>query len=80
MNPPIPAAEAASSPTSANPLTTSEQQILQLTAEGHTAKHIARAMGISEHTVKYHVKSIHRKLGVASRTQAVAIALRNGWL
>jgi len=80
MSPPIPAAEGANSPTSGNPLTVSEQQILQLTAEGHPTKHIARVMDISEHTVKYHVKSIHRKLGVASRTQAVAIALRNGWL
>ena len=80
MSPPIPAAEGANSPASGNPLTVSEQQILQLTAEGHTTKHIARVMDISEHTVKYHVKSIHRKLGVASRAQPVAIALRNGWL
>ncbi len=67
-------------PTSGNPLTTNEHQILQMTTEGHTTKHIACAMGINKLTVKYHVKSIHRKLGVASRTQAVAVALRSGWL
>lgn len=65
---------------SSNPLTAKEQQILRLIAEGAITYQIAREMGVSENTIKYHVNNIHTKLGVASRTQALAVALRNGWL
>lgn len=63
-----------------NPLTFNEEQILRLIAEGCVTYQIARTVGISENTVKFHVKNIHKKLGVSSRTQAVALALRNGWI
>jgi DNA-binding NarL/FixJ family response regulator len=38
------------------------------------------ALGISEHTVKFHVSSIYQKLGVSSRTEAVRAGLRGGWI
>ena len=53
------------------------KEVLQLVAEGH-AKAIARELGISEHTAKFHVGSLLGKLGAASRTEAVTLATRRG--
>jgi len=47
-------------------------------AEGLPNKTIALRLGISEHTVKFHVNAILGKLGVASRTEAVVHATRLG--
>ena len=47
-------------------------------AEGEGNKQIARKLGISEHTVKFHVGSILAKLGAASRTEAVTMGVRQG--
>ena len=47
-------------------------------AEGAANKTIAWKLGISEHTVKFHVASILTKLNAASRTEAVAIGIRKG--
>jgi len=52
--------------------------VLKLLAEGLTNKAIARRMGISEHTVKFHVGAVLGKLGAASRAEAIAIAARKG--
>ena len=41
---------------------------------------VAVALGISEHTVKFHVSSIYSKLNVANRTEAVREGLRGGWV
>ena len=60
------------------PLTPRELEVVQLLAEGATNKAIARQLGISEHTVKYHVNSILGKLGAQSRTEAVVRATRAG--
>ncbi len=60
------------------PLTEREEQVLELMARGHANKQIARAMGIAEKTVKTHVSSVLRKLGVQSRTQAALYAARAG--
>jgi NarL family two-component system response regulator YdfI len=57
-----------------------EQQVLTLMAKGDANKQIAGQLDITERTVKAHVASIFNKLGAASRTEAVAIALRNGLL
>jgi DNA-binding NarL/FixJ family response regulator len=57
-------------------LTEREQEILQQMAFGHRNSEIARAVSISEGTVKSHVHSIIQKLGVQDRTQAVVLALR----
>jgi DNA-binding NarL/FixJ family response regulator len=59
-------------------LTPRETQVLQLLAQGLANKQIARALGISEHTIKFHVSSIYGKLGVGNRTEAVRVGARQG--
>jgi DNA-binding NarL/FixJ family response regulator len=59
-------------------LTTRELQVLQLLAEGASNKAIARRLGITPHTAKFHVAAIAAKLGASSRTDAVAKAMRLG--
>lgn len=59
-------------------LTPREGEILSLLAEGQSNKTIARNLGISDGTVKLHVKSILRKLGVHSRVEAAVIAVEHG--
>lgn len=59
-------------------LTPRELEILQHLAEGQSNKVIARALGISDGTVKLHVKSILRKLNAASRVEAAVIAVQHG--
>jgi DNA-binding NarL/FixJ family response regulator len=51
-------------------LTSREQEVLALVGEGKANKQIARALGISERTVKAHLTSVFARLGVADRTQA----------
>ncbi|MBA2557302.1 MAG: response regulator transcription factor [Chloroflexi bacterium] len=57
-----------------------EREVLTLVASGLPNKAIARSLGISDHTVKFHVSSVLAKLGAASRTEAVTIATRLGIL
>ncbi len=59
-------------------LTPREGEILGLLAEGQSNKAIARNLGISDGTVKLHVKAILRKLGVHSRVEAAVIAVEQG--
>ena len=59
-------------------LTPRELEVLQLLAEGLTNKEISYRLGISEHTVKFHVNSILGKLEAQSRTEAVTQAMRLG--
>ena len=60
------------------PLSARESEILQRVAYGATTKEVARALGISPHTVKTHLERIFEKLGANDRAQAVAIAFRLG--
>jgi NarL family two-component system response regulator YdfI len=60
------------------PLTSREREVLQMLSEGLGNKEIASRLRISEHTVKFHVASILGKLGAATRTEAVSVALRRG--
>jgi DNA-binding NarL/FixJ family response regulator len=62
----------------AEPLTPRELQVLNLVAQGLPNKGIARRLGISENTAKFHVASVCGKLGASSRTEAVTIAARRG--
>jgi DNA-binding NarL/FixJ family response regulator len=62
------------------PLSTREVQVLDYIAKGNSNKEIARAMTISDQTVKNHITSIMRKLAVNDRTQAVVYAMRQGWI
>lgn len=59
-------------------LTVRELEVLQLLAEGASNKVIARRLGISFHTAKFHVASIATKLDATGRTDAVAQAVRLG--
>lgn len=61
-------------------LTAREMEVLQLLAEGLTNKGIAERLGISKHTVKFHVNAILGKLKAQSRTEAVVRATRAGLL
>ena len=60
-------------------LTPRETEILGLLAEGLSNKLIARELGISDGTVKLHVKAILRKLNVHSRVEAAVIAVEHGF-
>jgi DNA-binding NarL/FixJ family response regulator len=59
-------------------LTPREIEVLGMLAEGLGNKAIARRLGISEHTVKFHVSSIFTKLNASSRTEAVTLGARQG--
>ncbi len=76
--PPLSASRVQPSDRLAEELTPREREVLQLLAQGQSNKEIARQLGISEHTVKFHVNSILGKLNVQSRTEAVVRATRLG--
>lgn len=61
-----------------DPLTIRETHVLGLVSEGLENKQIARRLGISEATVKTHLKAIFERLEVTSRAGAVAVGLRTG--
>jgi two-component system, NarL family, nitrate/nitrite response regulator NarL len=61
-------------------LTQRERQILSLLADGLGNKQIAAQLGISPSTVKTHLEVVFEKLEVATRAEAVAVAVRRGLL
>lgn len=61
-----------------SPLTSREQEVLELMVDGSSNAEIALTLGISKFTVKNHVSSILSKLGVTGRTEAVSLALQKG--
>lgn len=65
-------------PPTASPLTEREHEVLRLLVGGHSYAAIAGALHIRPGTVQNHVKNIYRKLDVASKAEAVAVALREG--
>ena len=62
------------------PLTPREAEILALVGQGMSNKMIARTLGISLHTVKFHLEALFAKLDATSRAEAVAKGLRNGFI
>ena len=70
----------AADPEASIALTARELEVLALLAEGASNKLIARRLGISAHTAKYHVASLLEKLDAVSRADAVAHAARIGVL
>ena len=59
-------------------LTPRETEVLGMMTEGLSNREIASTLGISEHTVKFHITSIFGKLGTSSRTEAVTEGIRRG--
>lgn len=76
----IAATKMAPEPDPVTTLTARELEVLALLAEGASNKLIARRLGISAHTAKFHVASLLEKLDAVSRTDAVAHATRIGVL
>lgn len=64
------------SPREIGDLTLRQHQVLERLPLGHSNKEIARELGMSEATVKVHVRQVMKRLGVANRTQAAVVALR----
>jgi DNA-binding NarL/FixJ family response regulator len=63
---------------SSEEITSRETDVLRMLAQGLVNKDIATRLGISEHTVKFHISSILDKLGASTRTEAVALGIRRG--
>ncbi|MCL4858665.1 MAG: response regulator transcription factor [Caldilineaceae bacterium] len=61
-------------------LTRREKDVIKTLLDGYTNKEIARHLVISERTVQTHLSNIFSKMNVASRTEAVLVAMRDGWL
>ena len=70
------AGTSSSSPT--RPLTARQLEVLRLISEGRTDRDIAAALSIGHRTAQDHVVNLLNKLGVANRTEAAALAVRNG--
>jgi DNA-binding CsgD family transcriptional regulator len=64
----------------ASPLRTVEKEILRLAADGCSNRLIAERVFLSEHTVKFHLGRLYRRLGVHTRTEAVVAAAGRGWI
>ncbi|WP_394690484.1 LuxR C-terminal-related transcriptional regulator [Hoeflea sp.] len=63
-----------------SPLTERERECLVWTSSGKTSIEIARILGLSEHTVNHYLNNAARKLDAVNRTQAVALAIRQGFI
>ncbi len=61
-------------------LTDREIETLELAAQGKSNKEIADHLNVTVHTVESHLGHIFNKLGVGSRTEAVVLALKKGWI
>jgi DNA-binding NarL/FixJ family response regulator len=65
-------------PASRSELTARERAVLEAVAAGRTSAAISRELWISEHTIKFHLTNIYRKLGVQNRAGAIRYALEHG--
>ncbi len=61
-------------------LTPHEARLLKLLVEGHNYKTAAHELGVTIHTISFHLRGIYQKLQVHSKSEAVAKALRDGVL
>jgi DNA-binding NarL/FixJ family response regulator len=76
----IPASRSTADDDKTSPLTSRQQEILPLLAEGMPNKQIAGTLGVTEGTIKQHLKDLFKRLGARNRTQAVREARRLGLL
>jgi two-component system response regulator DegU len=65
---------------SPRPVTNRQLEILVNVARGMTNREIGEALGISERTVRNHMRSILQRLSSADRTHAVVVAIGHGWI
>lgn len=63
-----------------SPLTSREQEVLELLVRGHSYPDAATALQISMSTVQTHVRNIYRKLEVSTKAEATYVALKEGWV
>ena len=63
-----------------SPLSEREQEVLELAAQGMSNREIATQLYISPRTVQVHLANTFTKMEVGSRTEAVILALRHGWI
>jgi DNA-binding NarL/FixJ family response regulator len=57
-----------------------ERAVLALIADGHSTREVAHRLCYSERTIKNILQDLTTRIGLRNRTQAVAWALRNGWI
>lgn len=57
-----------------------ELEVIKLLAQGLSNKSMSDALQLSEHTVKYHVANIAKKIGVNRRMEIVLVAMKEGWV
>lgn len=67
-------------PSAPHPFSPREFEVITLAAQGLTNKEIAYRLRLSERTVQFHMNSIFNKTTTNSRTEAVAVSLKQGWL
>jgi DNA-binding NarL/FixJ family response regulator len=77
-NTPALPARATSAPTRL--VTDRQLEILRNVARGHTNREIGETLGISERTVRNHMRAILKRLSSSDRTHAVVVAIGNGWI
>ena len=65
---------------SSHPLTERQLEVLAHVARGRTNRQIGEILGISEKTVRNHLRTISHKLSTSDRTHAVVLAIGNGWI
>ena len=65
---------------SPRPLTARQLEVLANVARGRTNRQIGETLGISEKTVRNHLRTISHKLQASDRTHAVVLAIGNGWI
>jgi two-component system, OmpR family, response regulator len=63
-----------------NPMTDRECEVVRLLASGKTYKQVARALNLSQSTVRNHLHNVYHKLNVVDRAQAVIVSRENGWI
>lgn len=67
-------------PSASHPFSPRELEVITLAAQGLTNKEIAYRLHLSERTAQFHMNNIFNKTTTSSRTEAVAVSIKQGWL